>query len=77
MFRCLYCGATFDEPSIHRYVEDMNGEGAYQTFFDHLCPCCGDDQIEALPEPDEDDDEAMDFLDRMAEERREWEELHT
>lgn len=36
MYICDYCDEVFEEPV--EYKEDMNGEGAYQTF--SVSPCC-------------------------------------
>ena len=41
-----------------------------------ICPFCGDDCLEWF-EDEDDDAEEIARLDRMAEERREWEEMHT
>lgn len=54
MWHCDYCGTIFDEPCVYSYIEDMNGEGAYQRFFVPKCPCCGSEEIE------EDEDNAED-----------------
>jgi len=56
-YQCNSCNALFDEPSIHHYREDMNGEGAFQDFYIPICPCCGSEEIEELPEPDEEEDD--------------------
>ena len=46
MLRCAECGAEFDEPIVNRRREDMNGEGAWQTWIEWYCPECGGQEIE-------------------------------
>ena len=75
MCRCKYCGTTFDAATYRQEIDgydENDREIVMQTF---TCPFCGDDRLEWLEDEDE-DAEALEFLDRMAEERREWEELH-
>ena len=55
MWRCNSCGTIFDEPCVYSYIEDMNGEGAYQQFFVPKCPCCDSEEIEEVYEDAEDD----------------------
>lgn len=43
---CRVCGARFAEPITATYREDMNGEGAYQSFYIDLCPDCGSEEVE-------------------------------
>jgi DNA-directed RNA polymerase subunit RPC12/RpoP len=45
-YRCHLCGARFDEPIATAYREDVNGEGAYQTFYIDRCPDCGSEEID-------------------------------
>lgn len=56
-YRCADCGAEFDEPKLYRYREDMNGEGAFQTFTVLACPRCGGETVEPIREETEDADE--------------------
>ena len=75
MCRCKYCGTTFDAATYRQEIDgydENDREIVMQTF---TCPFCGDDRLEWFP--DFDDDLMDDWLDRMAEERREWEEMHT
>ena len=74
-YQCYICDAQFDEPTVRRYREDVNGEGAFQNIYVQTCPYCGSEEIEALP-PEDDDDLFAPEPDWVRE-RREWEELHT
>lgn len=49
-FRCRWCKATFDEPNIVSYEEDMNGEGAWFTWHELRCPECGSEEIDEIVE---------------------------
>lgn len=42
MYKCIKCGEVFETPDS--YEEDMNGEGAYETFYQS--PCCHDSYYE-------------------------------
>ena len=53
-YYCRRCKALFDEPATWHYREDMNGEGAWQTFYVPICPQCGNEDYEELEEPDDD-----------------------
>ena len=77
-YECLICGTLFDEPCVRSYLEDMNGEGAFQRFFVPYCPCCGSEEFELLPEPDDDltaEEEAE--INRRDFEAFEWRREHT
>ena len=49
-YECSDCGLRFDSPATWSYREDMNGEGAYQTFYVAVCPRCGSEEIEETRE---------------------------
>lgn len=53
MFKCCYCGSTFDEPSVYHYRENLDGEYGWQDFYVEQCPYCGDEEVEPIPEDDE------------------------
>lgn len=53
MWVCYCCGWRFERPDVRHYREDMNGEGAYQDFYEELCPSCGEGFIEELEEVEE------------------------
>ena len=72
MWKCGYCGSTFDEPSIHHYVEDMDGEQHFQHFYVPLCPYCGDEEVDPIPDDDEMTLEEVQEIERR--EFEEWEE---
>ena len=76
MYSCKYCGAMFDAATCRQEIDgydENDREIVMQTF---TCPFCGDDCLEWFDDED-DDAEEIARLDRMAEERREWEEMHT
>ena len=76
-YQCYICDATFDEPSVHSYIEDMNGEHCFQRFSIPVCPCCGSEEIEGVPDDDDLDDDPFAPEPEWVRERRIWEELHT
>lgn len=45
-FKCMDCGATFDDPIITERREDMNGEGAWMTWYEYHCPECFSEELE-------------------------------
>lgn len=55
---CEACGDEFKEPIEDIWREDMNGEGAFETFCELYCPHCGSDRIR---EWDEEDDDELDL----------------
>lgn len=58
MYRCAECGATFDEPNIESWREEMSGDGwAWQTFTEYYCPQCGSQDIAECYGEDADDAE--------------------
>lgn len=57
MQRCVMCGNTFREPEVHVRRQDMNGEGAYETFYEPYCPFCGWDDFEEVEEDEDNLDE--------------------
>lgn len=54
MWKCYWCKQTFDTPDLKSYEEDMNGEGAWYTWHERICPECGSDEIEELEDAYED-----------------------
>ena len=52
MWVCNYCNSQFEDPSVHHYREDMNGEGAWQDFWENRCPYCGSEEVEETEEMD-------------------------
>lgn len=53
MYKCRVCSAEFDEPETTSYVEDMDGEQHYQTFYVDCCPVCGSEEIDEYEEDEE------------------------
>ena len=53
---CCLCNSRFDAPVVKHYREDMNGEGAWQDFWESCCPCCGEQMIRELEDNDEKSD---------------------
>jgi hypothetical protein len=41
MYRCEWCGLTFDEPDVLRRREDLDGERGVETQTILCCPFCG------------------------------------
>jgi len=56
MWVCNLCGSEFEEPTVKHYREDMNGEGAWQDFYEDRCPYCGSEEVEEMPIPTDDDE---------------------
>ena len=46
MMKCTRCGEVFDEPFIHQYSENLDGEHGWATFIEWLCPSCGSEDLE-------------------------------
>lgn len=44
MYRCNWCGATFEEPDLRRYTE-WHGEFP-EPWAVNVCPECGGEEIE-------------------------------
>lgn len=77
-FQCDVCNALFDEYSVHHYIEDIDGEHHFQDFYVPVCPCCGSDEITALPEDDDDlTAEEETEINRRDFEEWEWRREHT
>ena len=55
MWFCNSCFSRFDKPAVDHYREDMNGEGAWQDFFENRCPYCWSDEVEEISEVLDDD----------------------
>lgn len=59
MYKCLECGQLFDEPA--RIFDDPSPSGVSlvrRYYVWHVCPYCGEDDIEeAFDEDEEDEDE--------------------
>lgn len=53
---CHACGALFDEPDLVTRRENLDGERGWRTYTEALCPICGEDNFETLPEEDDEDD---------------------
>lgn len=70
LWKCLFCGETFDEPSIHHYRENLDDENGWQDFYVPLCPYCGDEDVDPIP----DDDDGMTLEEVQEIERRDFEE---
>jgi predicted RNA-binding Zn-ribbon protein involved in translation (DUF1610 family) len=44
-YRCQTCGAEFDEP----YIREVFAPTRYEPGeYEHLCPCCGSEEIEEV-----------------------------
>ena len=41
MYRCEWCGLTFDEPDVLRRRENLDGERGYALVTEKFCPDCG------------------------------------
>lgn len=50
MYRCLMCGAEFEEP-----LHEPAGMFMFIPMVHDVCPECGDDCIEEIEQEDEDD----------------------
>lgn len=46
MYTCLDCGSRFDEPRIHTYRQNLDGEHGIETVTEYRCPWCGGEDIE-------------------------------
>lgn len=60
MFKCMDCGAVFEEPRhVRECVGEFWGAPAYDDFA--YCPACGSDEYDDFDdEEDEEDDEEED-----------------
>lgn len=77
MMRCRVCGSFIDEPSVYHYIEDMNGEGALQDFYIDYCPFCGSEELDTLPDLDDDlTAEESARMDKQYDEEQEWRICH-
>ena len=50
MWRCSFCGETFDEPDVYFYVE-LHGEFS-EPWAVNVCPECGSEEIEEYEQED-------------------------
>lgn len=57
MYRCNYCGATFDEPyELHTTYEDYYGTYSFASgtrLVLDVCPKCGSEEYEEYDEEEE------------------------
>lgn len=56
MYRCEWCGLTFDEPDVLRSRENLDGERGVETQTILCCPFCGAEDIEVTKEVTKDED---------------------
>lgn len=52
MYRCEWCGLTFDEPDVLRGHENLDGEHGVETQTILCCPVCGAEDIEVTKDED-------------------------
>lgn len=53
MWRCLDCGAEFDEQNIRIRWENMDGENGWQEWHELTCANCGSENIDEKCETEE------------------------
>lgn len=53
MYRCVACGALFDEPSVYPTRENLDGERGVETRTVESCPWCGDEWFEEVGDEEE------------------------
>lgn len=53
MFRCDWCGGTFDEPDKQTVRENLDGEHGWWEHTEQYCPHCGSEDFEEEQEDDE------------------------
>ena len=58
MYRCEWCGLTFDEPDVLRRHENLDGERGVETQTILCCPVCGAEDIEVTIDEDAEDIDA-------------------
>lgn len=52
-WKCADCGALFEEPEEHRWVED-HGDGMLERWVEICCPVCGSTEIDECWEESDD-----------------------
>ena len=60
MYRCEWCGLTFNEPDVLRRRENLDGERGVETQTILCCPFCGAEDIEVTKDEDAEDIDARD-----------------
>ena len=55
-YKCRWCKATFDEPDIASYTENLDGEQGIWTYHYWTCPICGSDEVFEIDDDDEGED---------------------
>lgn len=66
MYRCGWCGLTFDEPDVLRRRENLDSERGVETQTILCCPFCGAEDIEVTKDEDAEDIDARHEPRRMA-----------
>ena len=60
MYRCEWCGLTFNEPDALRRRENLDGERGVETQTILCCPFCGVEDIEVKKDEDAENIDARD-----------------
>jgi DNA-directed RNA polymerase subunit RPC12/RpoP len=58
MYRCEWCGLTFDEPDVLHRREDLDGERGVWLHSVESCPYCGSDFLKEQKDEDAEDIDA-------------------
>ena len=66
MYRCEWCGLTFDEPDVLRRRENLDGERGVWRHSVASCPYCGSEFLEEQKDEDAENIDARHEPRRMA-----------